>query len=168
MAGALPLATLQPAAKDHGLLWPVYSINKQQMPNGRDIPCAWEASSPRSKRFLLEMGHAITNELFEATEAQRSWLHLCAVMSNNFINHLLAINEKLCAEHQLSTAILQPLIVQTFERAKNGSPFALQTGPAMRNDDGTIALHLEMLQAYPEMRDIYEAVTHSIKTLHKS
>jgi predicted short-subunit dehydrogenase-like oxidoreductase (DUF2520 family) len=166
MAGSLPLNILESAAKDYGLLWPVYSINKQNMPAMRNIPCAWEASSDRAKRFLLEMGHAITDDLFEATEEQRLWLHICAVMSNNFINHLLAINEKLCNEHNLSLAHLQPLIKQTFDKAKNASALSAQTGPAIRSDNSTISKHMNLLGQYPELANIYDVLTKSIQTMH--
>ncbi|NDC42225.1 MAG: DUF2520 domain-containing protein [Chitinophagia bacterium] len=166
MAGALPLSVLAAAAKDYGLLWPVYSISRQQLPAGRNIPVAWEASTDRARRFVKEMGHAITDELFEATGEQRSWLHLCAVMSNNFINHLLAVNEMLCNQHDISANVLRPLIDQTFEKARNGSPLAAQTGPAIRNDSGTIDQHMAMLADVSEIANMYLTITNSIKKLH--
>jgi predicted short-subunit dehydrogenase-like oxidoreductase (DUF2520 family) len=116
----------------------------------------------------MEMGHAITDELFEATETQRQWLHLCAVMSNNFINHLLAVNEQLCNEHQLSTAVLLPLITQTFEKARNMSPKAAQTGPAMRGDTNTINHQLQMLEKTPHLAEMYQAITKSIQAFHEN
>jgi len=166
-AGARDIDLIARAAKDSGVLWPVYSILRQNLPAHRDIPCAWEASSDRAKRFILEMGHAITDNLFEAKGQQRKWLHLAAVMSNNFINHLLAIDEKICEENGVPNSVLQPLIMQTFERLKNGSPMTLQTGPAIRHDDGTLKAHKELLSAHPEFRRVYEAMTLSIQEMYK-
>ncbi len=167
MAGALSLNMISKAAKDHAVLWPVYSVLKSNPPGHRNIPCAWEASSDRAKRFVLEMGHAITDELFEAKDAQRKWLHLSAVMTNNFINHLLAINEKICKDNELPASTLQPLINQTFERVKQTSPFKTQTGPAMRHDIATIEQQLELLSGQPHLHKVYEAMTESIQAMHK-
>ncbi len=167
IAGALPLNIISESATDHAVLWPVYSILKNNTPGHRNIPCAWEAATDRARRFTLEMGHAITDELFEARGDQRRWLHLSAVITNNFINHLLAINEQICAENELPTSTLQPLINQTFDRVKQSSPFALQTGPAIRNDVSTIQQHVQLLASHRDLQQVYEAMTESIQHMHK-
>lgn len=166
VSGAQPLNIISAGAKDHAVLWPIYSILKNNMPTHRNVPCAWEASSDRAKRFVLEMGHAITDNLFEARDEQRKWLHLAAVMTNNFINHLLSINEQICKENNLPAAVLQPLIVQTFERVKQSSPKTIQTGPAIRNDKGTIEQHQQLLANHPQLLHIYNAMTGSIQEMH--
>ena len=168
MAGSLPLDTIKKAATDHAVLWPVYSITKHNIPVDRNIPCAWDVSSDRAKRFVLEMGHAITDNLFEAKDEQRKWLHLSAVMTNNFINHLLSVNELICKEHKLPATALQPLINQTFERIKHTSPLTTQTGPAIRHDEATIEEHKSLLADHPEMLNIYEAMTRSIQKIHSA
>lgn len=167
MAGSLPLGVLSTGAQDYGLLWPVYSISRQQSTGIRAIPCAWEASGDRARRFLLEMGHAITDELFEANEEQRLWLHICAVMSNNFINHLLAVNEHLCASHAVSPGVLQPLITQTFDKVRNSTAMNAQTGPAIRNDRATMDKHLALLEKEPQLAAVYKAMSGSIQALHR-
>ncbi|PQJ12259.1 hypothetical protein CJD36_000435 [Flavipsychrobacter stenotrophus] len=166
MSGAQPLDIIKDAAKDHAVLWPVYSILKNNTPGHREIPIAWEVSSDRAKRFVLEMGHAITDNLFEAKDAKRKWLHLSAVMTNNFINHLLAINEQICKENNLPASTLQPMIAQTFERVKSASPKAVQTGPAIRQDITTIEQHKVLLADHPELLKVYEALTESIQAMH--
>lgn len=165
-AGALSLDAIKKSAKDYAVLWPIYSILRNNTRNDRDIPCAWEVSSDKAKRYVLEMGHAITDHLFEAKDSQRKWLHLSAVITNNFINHLFAINEQICTKNKLPASTLQPLIAQTFERVKHSSAFAIQTGPAMRNDNSTIEQHLKLLEQQPHLLDVYEAMTRSIKEMH--
>ena len=167
MAGALPLDTIKSAATDRAVLWPVYSITKHNTPGDRNIPCAWDVSSDKAKRFALEMAHAITDNLFEAKDNQRKWLHLSAVMTNNFINHLLSISEVICAENKLPATVLQPLITQTFDRVKYASPLTTQTGPAIRDDTTTIHSHLELLAMHPHLHKLYEALTESIQEMHK-
>ena len=167
MSGAQPLSIISGAAQDCAVLWPVYSILKNNIPTHREVPMAWEASTDRAKKYMLEMAHAITDNLFEARDEQRKWLHLAAVMTNNFINHLLSLNEQICKEHNLPATALQPIINQTFERLKHASPQAIQTGPAIRGDQSTIAQHEQLLTGHPEWLNVYQAMTASIQAMHK-
>lgn len=166
VAGALPIEAITGAAKDCAVLWPVYSIQKSNAPAHRNIPMAWEVTSDRAKRYVLEMAHAITDELFDAKHEQRKWLHLAAVFTNNFVNHLMSINELLCKENNVPIAALNPLFNQTFEKLKQASPKNIQTGPAIRNDEETVARHLEMLEGKKELQQVYKAITDSIHAMH--
>ena len=162
-AGAVGLGTIKTAANDCAVLWPVYSILKNNLPTHRKIPCAWEASTDKAKRFVLSMAHAITDELFEAKYDQRKWLHLAAVMSNNFITHLMAICEQVCADNKLPFSTLLPIIEQTFDRIKQYSPQTMQTGPAVRHDTNTVNDQLAILENHPHWQKIYAAMTESIQ-----
>jgi predicted short-subunit dehydrogenase-like oxidoreductase (DUF2520 family) len=162
-AGAVSLDPIRSAANDTAVLWPVYSITKSDPPTHRNIPCAWEASSDRARRLTLELAHVFTDITFEAKYEQRRWLHLSAVISNNFTNHLLAICEQICSENNLSFSTLLPIIEQTFDRIKHASPRDLQTGPAARNDIATVNGQMDMLNAHPEWQKVYAAISESIK-----
>jgi len=165
-AGSVSVQAIEHAAKDCAVLWPVYSILKADLPYHRNIPCAWEASSKKAERLVLSMGHAITDELFEAKSEQRKWLHLSAVISNNFINHLVTICEQICKENDLPFSTIYPIIEQTFDRIKHGSPYTLQTGPARRHDNNTIQDHLAILAQHPHRQRIYESITASIENMY--
>ena len=162
-AGAVTIDSIVDAAADCAVVWPVYSILKNNLPAHRNIPCAWETSSDKAKRIVLTMMHAITDELFEAKYEQRRWLHLAAVMSNNFITHLMAICEQVCSDNDLPFSTLLPIIEQTFDRIKQSSPQALQTGPAIRNDVSTIQSQIALLEQHPNWQSIYKAMTESIQ-----
>jgi len=164
-AGAVDIESIKQAAKDRAVLWPVYSIQKNNPPTHRDIPCAWEASSAKAAKYVQSIGHAITDVLFEAKYDQRKWLHLAAVMSNNFINHLMAICEQVCTENDLPFSTLQPIIAQTFEKATHSHPAEVQTGPAIRRDSNTIQQHLVLLGKHRAWQKVYEALTESIQDL---
>jgi len=163
-AGAVDIESIKSAAKDRAVLWPVYSILKNNPPAHRNIPCAWEASTERAARILQGMAHAITDNMFEAKYEQRKWMHLAAVMSNNFITHLVAICEKICAEHGLPFSALMPIIDQTFARIKASPAQASQTGPAIRHDNNTISNQVALLKDHPQWQLVYEAITKSIQT----
>jgi predicted short-subunit dehydrogenase-like oxidoreductase (DUF2520 family) len=165
-AGSVVIEHIKVASKDCAVLWPVYSILRSNLPAHRNIPCAWEASSPKAERYVQSIGHAITDVLFEAKGEQRKWLHLAAVMSNNFMNHLMGICEKICAENQLPFSVMYPIIEQTFDKIKNSSPQSIQTGPAVRRDSTTIQDHLALLSSHRNWQKIYEAITDSIQSTH--
>lgn len=166
-AGSVEMKVLAPASKDHAVLWPVYSIQKQHIPMNRDIPCAWEASSEKAKRYVLAIAHGISDTLLEAKGEQRRWLHLTAVMSNNFINHLMAVCEQVCTAQNLPFSTLHPIIEQTFENIKHISPFNAQTGPARRGDKPTIDKHLALLQGHPDWQQIYKILSASIESMYR-
>ncbi len=166
-SGSVGMSAIAGSAIDHAVLWPVYSILKNSLPSHRDIPFAWEASSAKAQKYLLMMAHGITDILFEAKDEQRRWLHLSAVVSNNFTTHLLTICEQICKTHDVPFSTLQPIIEQTFERIKRESPYNIQTGPARRGDDSTIAKHIELLSAEPHWQQVYSAISASIENTYK-
>ncbi len=167
-AGAVDIESLKNAARQRAVLWPVYSIVKTNPPNHRNIPCAWEASSESAQKMLLTMGHAITDILFEAKYEQRKWLHLSAVIGNNFVNHLLAICEQICTENSLPFSTLMPIIEQTFDRIRQSSPQTLQTGPAVRGDSTTIQEQVALLRQHPAWQNVYSSITESIQASTKN
>ena len=161
-AGAIGLDVLTKSAADAAVLWPIYSISANAIPQHRNIPIAWEASTSKAEKYALSLAHAITDVLFEAKYDQRKWLHLSAVISNNFVNHMMTISEKICLENNLPFSALIPVIDQTFSRFKQASPSTVQTGPAIRGDQKTIQEQMELLVAHPDWQAVYKSITDSI------
>jgi predicted short-subunit dehydrogenase-like oxidoreductase (DUF2520 family) len=167
-AGAIGLDVLKNASTDTAVLWPVYSITSSSIPQHRNIPMAWEASSVKAEKYALSLAHALTDVLFEAKYEQRRWLHLSAVISNNFVNHLMAISERICQENDIPFSALLPVIDQTFARFRQSSPSVVQTGPAIRGDQKTITEQASLLSTHPEWQAVYQAITNSIIHTHAS
>ncbi len=151
---------------DKAVLWPIYSIVKDNLPAHRAIPCAWEANTAKAKAIILAVANAVTDILTEANSTQRTALHLAAVFSNNFSNHLFAIAEQWCKEQNLQFDILRPIINQTVERLQSNSPRLLQTGPAKRGDENTLQKHIQLLQQHEAWQNVYKALTASIKEMY--
>lgn len=151
---------------DQAVLWPIYSIVKDNLPEHRAIPCVYEASTEKAKHEVLVVANAITDTIYEAGSAQRISLHLAAVFSNNFANHLFAITEEWCKEQNLQFDILRPIINQTAERLQSKSPQLLQTGPAKRGDENTLQKHIQLLQQHEAWQNVYKALTTSIKEMY--
>jgi hypothetical protein len=128
----------------------------------------YEASTDKAKTTIAAICQTFTNILNQASAEQRRWLHLSAVLSNNFTNHLMAIAEQVCKVQGIPFPMLVPILQQTFERIHSASPFDVQTGPAKRGDDVTIRKHMDMLQSHPEWQTIYQAVTSSIENMYRT
>lgn len=167
-AGSVPINVLTQSARDCAVLWPVYSILKHNLPRHREVPCAWEGTTDKAKRYIQSIAHGLTDVLFEARGDQRKWMHLSAVIGNNFINHLMAICEQICREQQLPFAVVQPIIKQTFERIADHNPVELQTGPAKRHDTITIGGQTDLLRHHPDWQAVYKSITQSIENMYKN
>lgn len=159
-SGALP-ADILPCLH-RGVLWPVYSIGRNRLP-GNDIPVVVEASSPEAASAIRILALACTEEVFHLSADQKSWLHLGAVIGNNFITHLVSILVSLCREQQLPVSLLMPILRQTTEQILTAetSPL-LQTGPAARKDTTTLRRHADMLRQHPLWKEVYETISASI------
>jgi len=64
-------------------------------------------------------------------------------------------------------SLLRPLILETAEKVQVIAPFGAQTGPALRRDEKTLAAHLDLLEGQPELQNIYQTLSDSIKKSHQ-
>lgn len=166
-AGAVDADVLVAAAQHYGVIWPIYSIVKDNLPVEKTIPTAWEASTETARQTILTLLPALTDMAYEADSTQRRWLHMNAVFSNNFTNHIFAIVQHLCAEKGLPFSLLQPIIRQTVDRLSDYNAEDLQTGPARRGDSPTIEKHLALLQEHPEWQQVYSQLSASIQAMYQ-
>jgi len=161
-AGILGNSTLQ------GIVWPVYSILKKEIPVHRNFPCVWEANNANARRVVQEICNSISSIQYEAALGQRPWLHLTAVMGNNFTNYLLGMCADICAQQNLPFNLLQPILQQTLDRVNTANPRDVQTGPARRGDDQTIASQIELLRENPYWQTVYFALSDAIKNTYSA
>ena len=59
--------------------------------------------------------------------------------------------------------IIRPLIAETADKVMGNLPENVQTGPAVRTDESTLNKHLSMLTDMPELQNIYQTLSDSIK-----
>ncbi len=166
-AGAVDINAISGSAQHSGVIWPLYSIVKNNLPVERNIPTICEASTSHAKEIIHAVTASFTDITYDADSNNRKWLHLSAVMSNNFTNHLFAISEKLCAEHNLPFSLLLPIIQQSVSRLDSSTAFAQQTGPAKRGDNQTMDKQMQMLQDHPEWQKIYASLNASIAEMYQ-
>ena len=148
-------------------LWCIYSIVKNNFPLHRNIPVICEAGTTKAFETVKNIAATFTDIIQQASWHQRQYLHLAAVMSNNFINHLLAVSSEICIENNIPFELLNPIIEQTFQRIQNTNPKETQTGPAKRGDKNTLQRHLLLLQQHPEWQQLYKSISDSIENMYK-
>lgn len=161
-AGTQPIGIFK--GGNSGVIWPLFSLQKSDLPATRDIPVFWEALGAAAVTIIPELAAALSDNCRQADLDTRRQLHLSAVFVNNFVNHLMAITQNRMQELSLPfNNSLQPIIQQTIEIALAGISSESQTGPAIRKDKVTMEKHLQLLSEHPEWQEIYQAISRSIQ-----
>jgi predicted short-subunit dehydrogenase-like oxidoreductase (DUF2520 family) len=119
------------------------------------------------QKKLLDLAGLISEKTYLINSSQRKKIHLAAVFACNFSNYMYDISSKILEDSGISFEIIQPLILETAEKIKTLTPYAAQTGPAVRNDLKTISKHISLLNRNSEFRKIYRLLTKSISKRHK-
>lgn len=145
-----------------GVFYPLQTFSKNKTVDFSVIPICLEAENETDYRILETVAKSISNAVFSISSEQRKALHVSAVFVNNFTNHLYKIGQEICNEHHMSFEILKPLIQETADKIKTLNPIDAQTGPAKRNDYGTIEAHLNYL-TNENQKQIYKILTQSIQ-----
>jgi predicted short-subunit dehydrogenase-like oxidoreductase (DUF2520 family) len=164
-AGAVSKEVLKPVSTNYGVLYPLQSIHRE-IPVATEIPLLIDGNTAEDLALLADFARTMTDKVRVADDAMRTKLHVAAVLVNNFTNHLYALAEDYCLKEGLEFSLLKPLIQETALRLETRSPRLLQTGPAARGDLGTIQSHLSLLEAYPEIKELYGHLTKSILANH--
>ena len=145
-----------------GVFYPMQTFYGSSSPDLSKIPFFVTTKNDALRSFLVETAQKISGKVTVIDDEQRRLLHLSAVLVNNFTNHLVLLAEQLLQVNGLDYRSLLPLMQETVAKLERMSPEQAQTGPAQRADHGVIAAHLQLLENYPEVRDVYTLLTNSI------
>lgn len=161
-AGSIPMNVWEGQVKRYGVFYPMQTFSKQREVDFRDIPIFVESHLAEDTHFLKEIAAALSERVYEATSEQRKSLHLAAVFTCNFTNHMYALAAELLKKYELPFEVMLPLIDETARKVHEVEPRAAQTGPAIRYDENVINGHLQMLADEPEMQELYRLISGSI------
>ena len=162
-AGSMSIRILENVSKNHGVLYPLQTLNKQIKKLPR-IPFLIDGNTVEDRTLLFDFAKSLSDDVTMADDQQRIHMHLAAVIVNNFTNHLFDLAQQLCNQHKLDFNMLMPLIEQTVSRLNLSNPADLQTGPAVRKDQSTIEKHLQLLENNPDLQKLYKIFTSSIQS----
>ncbi len=158
-AASVPAQVLAPITEHYGVFYPLQSLRKEtgQLP---DIPMYFDGVDEKARRCLQQLAADISvAEPVQAGDIDRQKLHVAAVLANNFVNYLYSVAEDYCRKEGIDFKQLVPLIQETAARLNYLNPSAAQTGPAIRHDRETIEKHLQLLEKYPAIREVYGKMT---------
>ncbi|MBK8851722.1 MAG: DUF2520 domain-containing protein [Saprospiraceae bacterium] len=162
-SGSVP-STVLSAFTNYGVLYPVQTMTKQGRVNFEKVPLCITGSDASTLDTLNTLAGLVSQKVYTIDDEQRKKVHLAAVMTNNFINHLVVVAKDYLLENQLDYEIIVPLLRTTMEKLTQAPYNFQQTGPAVRNDEGVISRHLELLKSKPELHTLYETITESIQS----
>lgn len=165
-SGGVSISTLHHYNR-HGVLYPLQSLRKE-LPYIPQVPLFVDGNTDEVKAAISALAQTISDEVHFANDEDRLKLHVAAVFCSNFTNHLFAMANHFCNSEQLSFNYLMPLMEETARRMQFDAPANLQTGPAVRRDEITIQRHLQVLQSYPLLAELYKMLTQSIQQWHSN
>lgn len=146
-----------------GVFYPLMTFSKDKKLNFSDVPLCIEAPNEGTENILVKLGQGISDIVYLVDSQERKILHLAAVFSNNFVNHLLAITQDLLLDNDLEIDLLKPIIKETIIKALAAEDINdVQTGPARRGDQKTMKSHIELLKTNPQNEKIYRVLSESI------
>jgi predicted short-subunit dehydrogenase-like oxidoreductase (DUF2520 family) len=152
--------------EQYGSFYPLQTFTKKKKISWEEVPILVEGSSQETTKHLLALARSISAKAFQAPEEKRKLIHLSAVYSANFANHLLYMAKSLLDEKDIDFTILKPLLSETLTKAFEIDPIKAQTGPAVRRDISTIREHLKILDNKEDFKKIYKDITENIIKVH--
>lgn len=147
--------------QNFGVFYPLQTFNKANTQKAFDIPICIEANNHFFQKKILKLAKNLSSNVKLIDSHQRSTIHLAAVFSCNFTNHLFYIAQNLLEKSNIDFKILLPLIQQTVKQIKKNNPSELQTGPAARKDIKIINKQLSSISD-EKIYQIYQILTDSI------
>lgn len=164
-AGSIPMNIWEGHVSRYGVFYPMQTFSKQREVTFDEIPVFVESNSEEDTLLLKEIAEVLSKKVYEATSEQRKSLHLAAVFTCNFTNHMYALAADLLKKYHLPFEVMLPLIDETARKVHELEPSDAQTGPAVRYDENVISGHLQMLADEPDVQRLYQLISRSIHEL---
>lgn len=161
-AGSVPMNIFEGHSNRYGVFYPMQTFTKERVVDFSTIPLFIEANNPSDKKTLMDIASIISSKVYEANSEQRKKLHLAAVFSCNFVNHLYALSAEILEEYGLPFDSMLSLIDETTQKIHHLHPKDAQTGPAVRNDQDVMNRHLSMLAPHPDVQEVYRLLSKNI------
>lgn len=153
-------------ARHFGCFYPLQTFRKDIKTDLMHTPFLINGNDEETLQKIHNLASLISDHVNVYSFADRQNIHVAAVIVNNFTNHLFTMAKSYCEIKQVEFTDLWPLIEEGIRNARMLGPENVQTGPAVRGDNTTIANHLRKLEDQPELANIYKLLTVSIQNWH--
>jgi len=167
-AGSISVDIFENYAENYGVFYPLQTFSKNRKVDFQEIPICIESNNMQLQEDLIVLAKRISGNVHLITSEQRTQLHLAAVFTCNFANHMYSIGQELLAEKEVGFELLKPLIAETAHKVLQLNPVLAQTGPAIRFDEETMSSHEKALKNTPDFQKLYRFVSESIYKMHNN
>jgi predicted short-subunit dehydrogenase-like oxidoreductase (DUF2520 family) len=162
-AGSVSIDIFSDYSDFYGILYPLQSFKKADFSDFSDVPLFIEGNRTKSYHQIENIASKLSSKVYDADSEMRLQIHIAAVFACNFTNHLYQISHDLIKDMPIEFDVFAPLIRKTAEQAiLNGNPAKVQTGPAVRNDKGTMETHLNKLSKNESLTELYKFMSNRI------
>jgi len=161
-AGSVSKDVLKGVSSNYGVMYPLQSLSKENYHEHLKMPLLIDGNNEFTIDMVQQLASSISPMVRIMQDDDRLKLHVAAVVTNNFANHLYRLAWDYCNKEGLDFSMLQPLIEETALRLEKHAPAEMQTGPAKRKDIITLDKHLRILNTHPQLRSVYLKMTDSI------
>lgn len=162
-SGSRALSEISAYPGPKAVFYPLQTFSRQKPVRFEGVPLCIEADSEEAEELIYALAISLSKEIFWMSHPQRLAVHVAAVFACNFTNHMLALASHITEGEDIQFKLLRPLIKETVEKALIMGPEAAQTGPAIRGDETTMALHKRYLGDHIDMHRLYELISRSIQ-----
>jgi predicted short-subunit dehydrogenase-like oxidoreductase (DUF2520 family) len=145
-----------------GVFYPLQTMTKLNEVDFGKVPIFVTSDQSDITSLLLKIAKSISGKAYVINDDQRLKLHLSAVITNNFMNHLAVKAKALLEGNGLDYAMITPLLEMTFDKIAKQPYNMTQTGPAIRGDKKVLEKHMQLLANDPNLKEIYDTMSKSI------
>lgn len=155
-SGAVSIESIK--AENRAVFYPFQTFTKNSAVKWENIPILIETNNETMGNRLTHLAKSMAAAPKFVSSEQRLKLHLAAVFVNNFTNANCIAAADILDNDQDLLALLVPLLKETARKFENLNPISNQTGPAWRNDQGTISKHKKILEKFSDLQLIYNQI----------
>lgn len=161
IAGSADMNIFAPYAKRYGVLYPLQTFSRDRIVTFGTFPVFYEGSDLRTTGIIEQIARSLSQEAHYLSSENRMRLHTSAVFACNFVNHCFVLAAEEMQSAGLNFSLLKPLVRETVQKIDKLEPIEAQTGPAVREDVGTMQKHLSLIDD-ESTKYIYKIMSESI------
>ena len=163
-SGSVDVSVLKNVSKQIGVYYPLQTFYAKAIIDWSSTPLLIEANSKTALAKLKSLADLISKNCKTVNSTERLRLHLAAVFACNFTNALYVSAFELIEQNlnKKDTALLAPIMLQSFRKLETVHPKQAQTGPAMRDDKVVMKKHLDLLKSNKELTAVYKLLSQLI------
>lgn len=162
-SGSQPLSILgYSSASFTGIMYPLQSFTKGRKLDFAEVPFLIESEDDSSLTKIRNLATSLSGQVYDVKSTDRKAIHIAAVFAGNFTNHLIRIAEEIMEKQGLDFEMLKPLLVESLSKTLEIGAKNAQTGPASREDMGTLKDHLQFLRDNDQIAEIYRLISQDI------